>query len=242
MGGRQPAPLEHGRRRVQARRPGADLPEVRVGRVRQPPASLEAAVEDHDSDYYMPTEAARQSVLEDRDEYTAEGVFWVPEGHRWDDLRKAAKQPDIGARIDAAMDAIEKENPIPEGRAAEELRPPGTDPATLGGLIDTFSRDDLAAAEHDGPRRPRTGLRVLPRPVRLRRGQERRRVLHAPLGRLADGRDARTLQRARVRPRLRLGRHVRPGGPASSRPTAGYATTSPSSGRSRTPPRGGSRR
>jgi type I restriction-modification system DNA methylase subunit len=53
--------------------------------------------------------------LEDRDEYLSEGVFWVPEGHRWDDLRKAAKQADIGTRIDEAMDAIEKDNPSLKG-------------------------------------------------------------------------------------------------------------------------------
>ena len=63
----------------------------------------------------MPNEAAKQSVLEDRDEYTAEGVFWIPEGHRWEDLRKAAKQPDIGKRVDAAMEAIERENPTLKG-------------------------------------------------------------------------------------------------------------------------------
>mgnify|MGYP002737806091 FL=1 len=112
-------------------------------------AELAAAVEDPNSDYFMPTEAARQAILESRDEYTAEGVFWVPEGHRWNDLRKAAKQADIGTRIDAAMDAIEKENPtlkgvLPKNYARRELTP-----ATLGGLIDTFSREDLTAAEHE---------------------------------------------------------------------------------------------
>jgi type I restriction enzyme M protein len=111
---------------------------------------LAAAVQDPASDYFMPTEAARQSILESRDEYTSEGVFWVPEGHRWDDLRKAAKQADIGTRIDAAMDAIERENPtlkgvLPKNYARRELTP-----ATLGGLIDTFSREDLAAEEHEG--------------------------------------------------------------------------------------------
>ena len=112
-------------------------------------AELAAAIEDPDSDYFMPTEAARQSILESRDEYTSEGVFWVPEGHRWDDLRKAAKQADIGSRIDAAMDAIERENQtlkgvLPKNYARRELTP-----ATLGGLIDTFSREDLTAAEHE---------------------------------------------------------------------------------------------
>lgn len=113
-------------------------------------AQLEALVDDPGSDYYMPSEAAKQSILESRDEYTSEGVFWVPEGHRWEDLRKAAKQPDIGARIDAAMDAIEKENEslkgvLPKNYARRELTP-----ETLGGLIDTFSREDLAAQEHEG--------------------------------------------------------------------------------------------
>lgn len=112
-------------------------------------AELAQAVEDPKSDYYMPNEAARQAILESRDEYTAEGIFWVPDGHRWDDLRKAAKQTDIGARIDAAMDAIEKDNPslkgvLPKNYARRELTP-----ETLGGLIDTFSREDLTAAEHD---------------------------------------------------------------------------------------------
>ncbi len=110
---------------------------------------LEAAVNDPKSDYFMPSEAAKNAILESRDEYTSEGVFWVPEGHRWDDLRKAAKQADIGARIDAAMDAIEKENDtlkgvLPKNYARRELTP-----LTLGGLIDTFSREDLASAEND---------------------------------------------------------------------------------------------
>lgn len=44
------------------------------------------------------------------------------------------------------MDAIEKENPslkgvLPKNYARRELTP-----ITLGGLIDTFSREDLAAA------------------------------------------------------------------------------------------------
>ena len=113
-------------------------------------AELEAAVNDPGSDYYMPSQAARASILESRDEYTSEGVFWVPEGHRWDDLRKAAKQTDIGTRIDAAMDEIEKDNPslkgvLPKNYARRELTP-----TTLGGLIDTFSREDLTAQEHDG--------------------------------------------------------------------------------------------
>lgn len=109
---------------------------------------LERLVADPESDYYTPDDADRKYVLEDRDEYTAEGVFWIPEGHRWDDLVKDGKQPNIGELIDAAMDAIERENPtlkgvLPKNYARRELTP-----QTLGGLLDTFSRNDLASAEN----------------------------------------------------------------------------------------------
>lgn len=111
---------------------------------------LARLVDDPSSDYFMPTPDAKKSVLEDRDEYTAEGVFWVPEGHRWDDLRRSAKQTDIGRRVNEAMEAIERENPtlkgvLPKNYTQAELRS-----EELGGLIDTFSRQDLAAAEFQG--------------------------------------------------------------------------------------------
>ena len=109
---------------------------------------LAAGALDPESDYFTPDEVDRAAMLEDRDEYTADGVFWIPEGHRWEDLRTAAKLPDIGTRIDAAMDAIEKENPTLKGVLPKKYARRELTPATLGGLIDTFSRDDLAAEEH----------------------------------------------------------------------------------------------
>src|SRR3954453_1319855 len=51
------------------------------------------------------------ALLESRDEYTAEGVFWVPPKARWRHLRERAKQPEIGKLIDNAMDLIELDNP-----------------------------------------------------------------------------------------------------------------------------------
>ncbi len=47
---------------------------------------------------------------EDKDEYKAENVFFVPEKARWAYLLSQAKQPTIGKIVDEAMDAIEKEN------------------------------------------------------------------------------------------------------------------------------------
>lgn len=47
---------------------------------------------------------------EDRDEYTAENVFWVPTDARWNVIANAAHQPNIGVVIDNAMTSIEKDN------------------------------------------------------------------------------------------------------------------------------------
>ena len=109
---------------------------------------LAQLVDDPASEYFMPNDDAKRSVLEDRDEYRAEGVFWIPEGHRWEDLRRAAKQSDIGRRIDEAMEAIERENPALKGVLPKNYTQRELVPEAIGGLIDTFSRQDLASAEY----------------------------------------------------------------------------------------------
>lgn len=47
---------------------------------------------------------------EDKDEYLAENIFFVPPSARWKFLQSHAKQPTIGKTVDDAMDAIEREN------------------------------------------------------------------------------------------------------------------------------------
>jgi type I restriction enzyme M protein len=87
-------------------------------------------------------------LLESRDEYTAEGVFWVAESARWTSLRAKAKQPDIGRRIDAAMDAIEAENPSLRGVLPKTYAKASLDPRVLGELVDLISGIGLGAADH----------------------------------------------------------------------------------------------
>src|SRR5690606_18080375 len=50
------------------------------------------------------------AAAEDRDEYLADNIFWVPKKARWSHLQANAKKPTIGTLIDDAMRAIEKEN------------------------------------------------------------------------------------------------------------------------------------
>ncbi|GAC1394892.1 MAG: hypothetical protein NVSMB65_13200 [Chloroflexota bacterium] len=72
-------------------------------------ATLEAGAADPRSDLYVREPQARYAVLEDRDEYLAENIFWVPEAARWPALQANAKQSTIGQLLDAAMDALEKD-------------------------------------------------------------------------------------------------------------------------------------
>ena len=63
---------------------------------------------------------------EDKDEYTAENIFFVPENARWSVIAGAAHTPEIGTVIDEAMRAIEQENKrlkdiLPKNFARQEL-------------------------------------------------------------------------------------------------------------------------
>lgn len=73
---------------------------------------------------------------EDRDEYTAENIFWVPAVARWSHLQNNAKQPTIGKLIDDAMVEIEKENPSLKGVLPKDYARPALDKQLLGELID----------------------------------------------------------------------------------------------------------
>jgi type I restriction enzyme M protein len=77
--------------------------------------------------------------VEDRDEYAAEGVFWVPQEARWSHLQASAKQTSIGKIIDDAMVAIEKDNPHLKGVLPKEYARPSLNSVMLGELIDLIS-------------------------------------------------------------------------------------------------------
>ena len=84
---------------------------------------------------------------EDRDEYKAENVFFVPEIARWSYLQARAKQPEIGKDVDFAMDAIEKENPSLKGVLPKVYARGNLDPTSLGGLIDLVGNIALGDAK-----------------------------------------------------------------------------------------------
>jgi type I restriction enzyme M protein len=84
---------------------------------------------------------------EDRDEYSAVNIFWVPKEARWANLQANAKQPTIGKLIDDAMMTIEKENPKLKGVLPKDYSRPSLDKYRLGELIDIISKIGLGDDE-----------------------------------------------------------------------------------------------
>ena len=96
---------------------------------------------------YIKEEAARYQLLEDRDEYEADNVFWVPPAARWVGLQAKAKDPSIGVFVDQAMEAIEEANPKLRGVLPKNYARPELDKTRLGEIIDLFSGIGLGDAE-----------------------------------------------------------------------------------------------
>lgn len=84
---------------------------------------------------------------EDRDEYAAENIFWVPKAARWPKLQAAAKQPGIGKLLDEAMLALEKENPSLKGVLPKDYARESLDKRRLGELIDLIGTIGLGDKE-----------------------------------------------------------------------------------------------
>ncbi len=84
---------------------------------------------------------------EDKDEYKAENVFFVPAPARWTHLLANAKKPEIGKLVDEAMDAIEKENAGLKGVLPKVFARQNLDPTSLGELIDLVGNIALGDAK-----------------------------------------------------------------------------------------------
>lgn len=94
-------------------------------------------ISDSFDELYDKLSSDKLSNPEDKDEYLAENVFYVPKPARWKYLQyEKAKQPTIGKDIDDAMDAIEKENPSLKGVLPKDYARPALDKKRLGELID----------------------------------------------------------------------------------------------------------
>ena len=88
-----------------------------------------------------------EEAAEDRDEYTAENIFWVPLEARWSYLRRQARQSTIGQLVDDAMSAIERDNPALKDVLPKDYARPALDKTRLGRVVDLVSNIDVGGTE-----------------------------------------------------------------------------------------------
>ncbi|WP_454832994.1 class I SAM-dependent DNA methyltransferase [Pseudoxanthomonas wuyuanensis] len=87
-------------------------------------------------------------AAEDKDEYLADHIFWVPKDARWSHLKANAKRPTIGTLIDDAMRALEKDNDSLKGVLPKDYARPALNKVMLGELIDLISGIALGESGH----------------------------------------------------------------------------------------------
>ena len=83
---------------------------------------------------------------EDKDEYMAENIFFVPENARWNVIAAVAHTPEIGSVIDEAMRSIEKENKRLKDVLPKNFARPELDKRRLGDVVDLFT--NIQMVEH----------------------------------------------------------------------------------------------
>ena len=104
-------------------------------------------VSDSFTEKYNALKAEGYGDEEDRDEYLADNIFWVPKEARWETIRAHATNPDIGKVIDAAMDTIERENDSLKGVLTKNYSRQELDKTRLGELVTLFTNIDIGTSD-----------------------------------------------------------------------------------------------
>ena len=86
----------------------------------------------------------------DKDAYTMENIFFVPEKARWSVIAAAAHTPEIGVVIDEAMRAIEAENKVLKNVLPKNYANQDLDKRVLGNVVDIFTNNiDMSDTDED---------------------------------------------------------------------------------------------
>ena len=96
-------------------------------------------ISDRFDEKYQELVAEGDGFEEDVDEYTSEGIFFVPANARWSVIASKAHTPEIGTVIDEAMRAIEKENKRLKDILPKNFARPELDKRRLGDVVDLFT-------------------------------------------------------------------------------------------------------
>ena len=106
-------------------------------------------VSDRFEEKYQELVADGDGFENDKDEYTSEHIFWVPDKARWDYVSTFSKQEIIGQKLDEAFIEIEKENDELKGILPKIYSSSTVDKRRLGELIDLFTNQLETDGEGD---------------------------------------------------------------------------------------------
>lgn len=103
-------------------------------------AKLDTRTRDEQSEWFTEDDSEREEILEDRDEYASDNVFWIPKDSRWAAILALGSQPDLGVQIDRALDRIEQDNPPLKGILPKVYAGAAMPAETLGKLVSTVAK------------------------------------------------------------------------------------------------------
>ena len=102
---------------------------------------IKEMVTNPDSDFFISENLSdiNDQDLEDRDYFTQDNVFWVPESARWETLRDQAKQPDIGPLLIVRWEILNLRTNHSEEKLDKRFGRTQLPEGKLGELIDLIS-------------------------------------------------------------------------------------------------------
>lgn len=103
-------------------------------------------ISDKFEEKYQELVDAGEGFEEDRDEYSADSVFYVPVEARWENIARRSHDPEIGQLIDLAMTGIERENKRLKDVLPKNFARPELDKRRLGEVVDLFT--NIKMVEH----------------------------------------------------------------------------------------------
>lgn len=113
---------------------------------------IEARLADPESAMYIEDPELRAEMAaeftEDRDAYTQDNVFWVPQGARYEDLLAHSTADDLAQRLDKAMKAIEDDNPELVGVLYRDFGRLELKPGKLGELMKELAKLEFDPEKH----------------------------------------------------------------------------------------------
>ena len=106
-------------------------------------------ISDRFEDKYKHLVKEGEGFENDKDEYTSEHIFWVPEKARWNYIARFSKQEELGQILDEAFIEIEKEDDELKGILPKIYSSSSVDKRRLGELIDLFTNQLETSGEGD---------------------------------------------------------------------------------------------